>query len=141
MNTNNIFSGNTILVIDNDVVNFLILSAFLEGTAMTVLHAESSTEAIEFVDLDTPFDLIIVDVNPDSLKALKYIQHKLPDIPVVIHNYQSKQEMNSIIEHIHFDAILNKPPKKQDFINTLNSFIEPKEEESIKKVHYSYKIA
>ena len=141
MNTTHIFSGNSILIIDSDVINFLILSAFLEGTGMTVLHAENSTEALDFVELNTPFEMLIVDVNPDNLKALKYIQHKLPDIPVVIHNYQSKNELSQILEHIKFDAILKKPPEKQEFLKILHSLIGPAEKKDIRKNQYSYKIA
>ncbi|GAB4283194.1 MAG: hypothetical protein Kow0068_08010 [Marinilabiliales bacterium] len=123
MKIKNIFSGLSVLIIDSDILNFLVLSALLDETGITVLHAESSSEAVDFFDLDTPVDFIISDVNPDNLKAIKYIQNKQPDIPVFLQKQISNKNL-LIPEQILYNQIFTGTPAKDDFILMITNHLK-----------------
>ncbi|MFH2142882.1 MAG: response regulator [Bacteroidota bacterium] len=120
------FSGKTVLITEDDVLNFLVLSAFLEGTGATVLHAETGSEAIEYFDLDTEIDLVLIDVNlpgMDGLKVTKYIKHKHPDIPIIIHSSLTLEELKRMTLNTGYDDYIEKPVKKDDFLKKAEYYI------------------
>jgi CheY-like chemotaxis protein len=120
------FTGKTILITEEDTLNYLVLSAFLEGTGATVLHAENSDEAIEFFELDTNIDLVFMDLNLPKFKnkyPTKYIKEIHPNTPVIAHTNMPKAEVIRLNGRVCCDGYMPKPVQKEEFLEITNSFM------------------
>ncbi len=56
------FGGMQTLVVDNNVQNLLLITPLLEGWGLRVTAAADSGEAMEVLDDDGPFSLVLVDI-------------------------------------------------------------------------------
>lgn len=116
------FSGKTFLITEEDVLDFLLLSAFLEGTGATVLHAETGSETLEFFDLHTDIDLVLMDINlpgMDGLKTTKYIKHIKHDLPILVHSSISLNDIQEIALKAGCDGFIEKPVSKENFLDEI----------------------
>lgn len=57
-----VLTGRRVLIVDDDVRNIFALTAALEGCGMIVKFAESGKAAIEMLEADPAFDVVLMDV-------------------------------------------------------------------------------
>ncbi|MCP4131424.1 MAG: PAS domain S-box protein [bacterium] len=84
--TGGILSGKTILVVEDNAINFRLIYDALTMLGPTVAHAETGEEAIEMA-LSTAYDLILMDIQLpgiDGSKTMKRIQDSgTNQIPII----------------------------------------------------------
>jgi len=76
----------TILVTEDELINFLFIEELLSGFGIKVLHAKNGMESIEVLKLNQQINLILMDLKMpvmNGLDATIIIKEKYPDIPVI----------------------------------------------------------
>jgi len=76
----------TILVVEDDEVNFLFIEEILASINAKVLHAKNAFEAIEFCKNNQKIDLVLMDIklpDMDGYTATRKIKQLNPDLPVI----------------------------------------------------------
>ena len=82
------YSGHRVLLVDDDVRNLLELTPILEGWSVGVTAAGDGQEAIETLEDDTAFDLIVIDLAMPAMDGFKTVERirqdsRLNNTPVI----------------------------------------------------------
>ncbi len=120
----------TILVVDDNRVNRLLLARGLEHDGHTVVFAEHGGEALDLLRR-RPFDLMLLDVlmpELDGYGVLKELQRDLHlrDIPVIVTS--SLDELDSVVKCVEMGAedYLTKPVNPVLLNARINACLEKK---------------
>ncbi|MCM3786347.1 response regulator [Neobacillus mesonae] len=87
-NKETLFEGKRILLVDDDIRNVFALSSVLEGYRMEVTFAENGREAIEILERDSSYDLVLMDMmmpEMDGYEAMRRIR-EMPEfekLPII----------------------------------------------------------
>jgi two-component system, sensor histidine kinase and response regulator len=118
--------GKRILVVDDNVTNRAILKSQLEQWKLIPVLAESGQEAMEILENDAAFNLVLSDMQMpfmDGVELAQKINQLLPKIPVIllssIGNDFAKEH------HKLFKSILTKPIKQHVLSKHLLSGLQP----------------
>ena len=87
-NTDALFIGKKVLIVDDDVRNVFALTSALEANGMEVLFAENGREGIEALRAAGDVDLILMDVMMPEMDGYETTQaiRKLPEyekLPII----------------------------------------------------------
>jgi CheY-like chemotaxis protein len=119
--TNN--SGNqTILVAEDDNINFLLLKKILELKKYVVLRAINGQEAIDICKTNSAVDLVFMDIKMPVLngyEALKKIKEFLPDLPIIAQTAHSSLEDKEEMLQAGFTYYIIKPFDKEKIFKLL----------------------
>jgi signal transduction histidine kinase/CheY-like chemotaxis protein len=77
----------TILVAEDDVINFYVIQECLLALNCVIIHAENGLQAVELCEKNPSISLILMDVQMPVLngfEATKKIKKFRPDVPVII---------------------------------------------------------
>ncbi len=120
--------GNTILIIEDNVLNLELATDLLELNGCKVLQANSAEDGIRIAQTSNP-DLILMDISlpgmdglaaTKSLKACPVTRH-IPVIALTAHAMKGDEE---IALKAGCDAYLTKPIDTRKFIGTISHFLE-----------------
>ncbi len=128
--TDKIHTGNinkkTILIAEDNDLNYLLLKTILSKFDTTLLHAWNGKEAIEILSKEPAIDVILMDLKMpvmDGYEALAEIKRRHPGIPVVAQTaYTVRAELEDI-NKINFDGYVTKPIKISNLINVLKQVL------------------
>lgn len=84
-NKEELFEGKKILLVDDDIRNVFALSSVLEGYNMEVTFAENGREAIELLQQNPDFDLVLMDMmmpEMDGYEAMRRLR-EMPEFDVL----------------------------------------------------------
>jgi CheY-like chemotaxis protein len=80
------WSGKTILVVEDDLINYLYLEALLKRTNVRLIHAKNGEDALEIALLHPEINLMILDLRlpfMDGFAVASAIRKQNHDIPIV----------------------------------------------------------
>ncbi|MBP1153893.1 CheY-like chemotaxis protein/HAMP domain-containing protein [Paenibacillus sp. PvR098] len=72
-----VFTGKKVLLVDDDIRNIFALSNLLEGLDMQVAFAETGKQALELLDREPDFDIVLMDImmpvmdGYDAMRAIR----------------------------------------------------------------------
>ncbi|QBN18367.1 ATP-binding protein [Flavobacterium nackdongense] len=116
--------GETILVAEDDNINFLLLKRILELKKYTVLRATNGEEAVELCRLNSEIHLVFMDIKMPVLngfEAFKMIHALHPNLPVIAQTaYASADDFEKIIQ-AGFTAYVSKPLDKEKIFDLVDS--------------------
>ncbi len=117
--------GKRVLIVDDNPTNRRILKTQLEQWQIVPLLAPAGYEALELIESEEPFDLVITDMHMpgmDGLELSAKIREKYAHLPVIllssIGNEKKKRHAGL------FAAILTKPVKYQQLHNVVFSALQ-----------------
>jgi signal transduction histidine kinase len=108
------FSGHRILVVDNDLQSLLALTPQLETWGFEVIAAGDSQEAIETLNVEQDFSLILMDImmpEQDGYDTIKHIREKmgLTNLGIIVLSTKNTAEDRSNSLNAGANEILAKP--------------------------------
>lgn len=131
-------SGNeTILIAEDDNINFLLLKKILQLRNYTILRAHNGQEAVDICMVNRDIDLVFMDVKMpvmNGLDAFKIIRKFNPDLTVVAQTAYSSAEDKEMILNLGFKNYITKPLNREKIFELLDSFFMTKDDNKFKKM-------
>jgi signal transduction histidine kinase/CheY-like chemotaxis protein len=127
------FSKETILVAEDDSINFLLIKKILEQKNYTVLRASNGQEAVDMCKKSSAIDLVFMDMKMPILngfQAFEKIKEILPNLPVIAQTAYSSSEDKEKMMQAGFTAYIMKPINKEKLFDLLESIFQKKDVES-----------
>ncbi len=121
-----VMTGKTILIAEDDEINYMFLQAVLEKKGCRLIHAQNGKEAVELFTKNSDIDLIIMDLKMpvmNGIDATFKIKKINNTIPVIAHSaYVLNNEKEQSLAAGCADY-LPKPVKVEDLILTLEKHL------------------
>lgn len=123
-----IFANKTILIVEDDSINFLLLKKILESKDFKTLKAVNGKEAVAICRENTNIDLVFMDIKMpvmDGFQAFKIIHSFNPDLPIIAQTAHSSNEDKENIMQMGFTNYITKPLDKEKVFEILNDVFNP----------------
>ena len=121
------WSNKKILIAEDVETNYKLLFSFLSKTKVKIYWAKDGREAIDMVEKNPDFDLILMDINMPIMtghEALKHLIKKGYNMPVIAQTaYATEDQRYEIIDLGYSDYIL-KPITFQSLLQKLSKFLD-----------------
>ena len=118
-----ILETKTILIADDNKMNYILISKLLASYKCKILHAWNGKEAVDFfIDNKQHIDLILMDLNMpvlDGYMASKLIKEIDPNIPIIA---QTAYTLNRVVDNsllINFEGFISKPINTKKLIRII----------------------
>ncbi|MCB0804145.1 MAG: PAS domain S-box protein [Bacteroidales bacterium] len=103
--------GKTILVAEDEQVNYFFLYEMLKMSGARVIHASQGKEAVEMCGKN-PVDLVLMDIKMpvmDGYEATKILRKKHPEIPVIAQTAYVNSVDKQKVAEAGFTSYIEKP--------------------------------
>jgi signal transduction histidine kinase/CheY-like chemotaxis protein len=119
------FRGKTVLIAEDVLSNYQLLSAFLAKSDVNIIWAQNGVEAVDIFKSNRNIDIILMDVQMpimDGLKALENIRKLDSTIPIIINTafYVTDEMERSYLAGC--TDYMTKPLRKEDLLNKLSLY-------------------
>ena len=125
-----ISTGNqTILIAEDDKINFLLLKKILELKNYTILRAENGKEAVEICANNSDIDLVFMDIKMpvmNGYEAFEIINKSNPNLPIIAQTAHSSIEDKEKVAQAGFTNYITKPLDKERIYELLDSIFKIK---------------
>ncbi len=124
------FSDKVVLVVEDNVISFKLISAVLKQVKANVVHASNGRMAIDACGSDEHFDLVLMDMQMpevDGLEATRQIKQIRPGLPVVATTANTYDENAEACREAGCDAFLTKPLQFRKMFELMQSFFDRQE--------------
>ncbi|PKB17828.1 ATP-binding protein [Flavobacterium sp. 5] len=121
--TNKNSDSKTILVAEDDNINFLLLKTILELKKHTVLRARNGQEVVDINASNLEIDLIFMDIKMpvlDGYEAFEMIKKENPNRIVIAQTAHSSSEVKEKIMKAGFSGYITKPLDKEKIYEIIN---------------------
>ena len=121
------FSGKIILVVEDNLISFKLISAVLTQVQAEVVHASNGRRAIELCETDAHYDLVLMDMQMpevNGLEATRVIKQMRPDLVVVATTANAYEEDEIACRKAGCNAFITKPLKFQMLFELMQSFFD-----------------
>lgn len=109
----------TILIAEDEQINFLFLHEMLLDTGRNIIHAQNGREAVELCATNHDIKLVIMDVKMpkmDGYTATKEIKKIRPDLPIIAQTAFALAHERQRAMQAGCDDYIAKPFNEADFI-------------------------
>ncbi|MDD3320554.1 MAG: response regulator [Paludibacter sp.] len=117
----------TILIADDDEMNYILLTFMLEETTVSIVRAENGAEAVDLCKSDKKIDLILMDVKMpimDGIDATRAIKSFRPNLPIIIQSAHILEEVKQNCFAAGCDNFFDKPFDENIFYNVIDSHLK-----------------
>ena len=117
----------TILIAEDEDINFQYLQALVSDFAEKVLRARNGSEAIAICQNNKSIDLVLMDIGMpliDGLQATREIKKFAPDLPILAQTAFSMPEEFERVKKAGCDAIITKPFRRDSFTKTISKYLK-----------------
>jgi len=114
-----------ILVAEDELGNFILISALIEDTGIQITHAINGREAVELSKKEQ-FDIIFMDLKMpvmDGFEATNEIRKHNKEITIIAQTAYAFRREECIAAG--FTDYVSKPFNEEQLINTLSPYIKP----------------
>jgi len=119
-------NSTTILVAEDEEVNFYFLEIILKKLNYKLLHSKDGEETIELCKANNEIDLVLMDIKMpkmDGYSAAKIIKGFRPNLPIIAQSAYINEFTVDTYNEEAFDDYISKPIKKNILIQKLVKFI------------------
>jgi PAS domain S-box-containing protein len=125
-----LFDGKTILVVEDEANNYVLIEELLSSMKLKVVKAENGLEAVNICAGQNSPDLVLMDIKMpvmDGMEATKKIRERNQDLPIIaLTAYVFETEKERILAS-GCNACLEKPIRKHALYETLVKYLVPKD--------------
>ena len=121
----------TILIAEDDNINFLLMKKILQLRNYTVLRAHNGQEAVDICAVNKDIDLVFMDVKMpimNGLEAFSIIKKTNPDIIAIAQTAFASVEDKEMILSLGFKNYVTKPLKREKIFELLDEYLAVKHE-------------
>lgn len=115
-----------VLVVEDEVPNFVVLEKYLEGTGAEIVWAKDGRSAIDrFVEIE--FDLVLLDIKIPILGGLEVLSHIRSvdtEIPVIVQTAFAMDEDRKVARELGASAFIAKPFTKGDLVKVVLGILD-----------------
>ncbi|MGE4568563.1 MAG: PAS domain S-box protein [Bacteroidales bacterium] len=107
-----LFQSTTILVAEDEDLNYLLIKELLSRLSLTILRAENGKMAVELVRKHPEINLILMDIRMpvmDGFEATQIIRAEHPDMPVIAITAYAHNEEEQKVHQSGFSDYISKP--------------------------------
>lgn len=128
MNATNVLEGKNILIVDDDRINILALTAVLKAKKPNIFVAHNGIECLNQLEKTPQINLILLDLmmpNLDGYQTLKKLNAcpKTKNIPVIIVTARVIRGEKEKLINAGACAYIEKPILYDELINSIQQFI------------------
>jgi len=117
----------TILIAEDDNINFLLFQKIIQATNYTVVRAINGLEAVDVCLSNPNIDLVLMDIKMpimNGFEALEKIKIIRPELVVVAQTaYASKDDEERIFK-AGFSGYITKPISRDRLFEVINQFLK-----------------
>jgi signal transduction histidine kinase/ActR/RegA family two-component response regulator len=117
----------TILIAEDDNINFLLIQKIMQLKQFNIIRASDGQEAVDICRENDSIDLILMDIKMPRLngyEAFKLIKEIRPHIKVIAQTAYSSIEDKLKIDEFGFDGYISKPIDKEKLFNLIDKLTE-----------------
>jgi signal transduction histidine kinase len=118
--------GLTILVAEDDEINFMYIKEIFKGTGTEIIHAVNGKEAVEICRNNNNVALVLIDIKMpvmNGYEAIKQIRELRPNIPIIAQTaFALSNEMLKAFNAGSNDYI-SKPFKKEQLLSLVARYL------------------
>ena len=114
--------GKTILIVEDEEINFILLNEYLKNTKADIIWAESGENSIEICENNSLIDLVLMDIRLpgiDGLETAKHIKTIRPDLKIIAQTAFAFSDDREKITKSYCDDYLPKPIIFNDLIDAI----------------------
>ncbi len=120
------WESRTILVVEDDRINFKVIEAMLKNTKVNIIHADNGLQAIEYVNLNPEIELILMDMHlPEmsGLEATQIILRNRPGVPIIAQTANAMYEDKYRCLEIGCVDYISKPITMNNLYTTIAKYL------------------
>jgi CheY-like chemotaxis protein len=117
----------TILIVEDDQINYQLLEVVLKRTGVNLLHAVTGKDAVRFCEDQQQIDLVLMDVQlpeMNGFEAIKLIRQSHPDIPIIVQTANSMNEEKNRADEAGCQGFMTKPISLNKFMSEVDKFMQ-----------------
>ncbi|MCB8963770.1 MAG: tetratricopeptide repeat protein [Bacteroidales bacterium] len=110
--TKNRWANKTILVVEDDLINFHYIKALMQQTGVRLIHVKNAEDAIDVCTINTNINLILIDIQlpfMNGIEATRIIRKKNATIPIIAQSANSPTNGNAEYIEAGCNAFISKP--------------------------------
>jgi CheY-like chemotaxis protein len=121
------FSGRSVLVVEDNIISFKLISTVLSKVNVTVSHASNGQKAIEMCRGDHHFDMVVMDIQMPELngiEATRAIKKLRPALPVIAATANTFDDERAACREAGCDGYINKPLQFRKLFELMQSLFD-----------------
>jgi CheY-like chemotaxis protein len=121
------WENKTILIGEDEPVNFKLLEMIFMKTRAKLLHGKTGLEVIEILKNNPQVSLILMDIKMpdlDGLEATQEIRKFNAEIPIIAQTAYALEEEKTRCMESGFSGYVTKPINRKSLINLIQSFFD-----------------
>jgi signal transduction histidine kinase len=125
INKHSTASKQTILIAEDDDINFFYFKALLASQLIEIIHAKNGLEAVKLCQNHPEIELVLMDLKMpemDGFEATRQIKAIRKNLPVIAITAYCESEDKRMALQAGCNEFITKPVKKEYFIKKLEEF-------------------
>lgn len=123
-----LFEGKKIMLVDDDIRNVFALSSVLEGYNMEVTFAENGREALELLEADPNFDLVLMDMmmpEMDGYEAMRRLRQmpQFEKMPIIALTAKAMKEDRAKCIEAGASDYMKKPIQTEQLLSLMRVWL------------------
>lgn len=117
----------TILIGEDEPVNYKLLEMILMKTKARLLHGNTGAEVVEILKANPQVSLILMDIKMpdlDGVEATLEIRKFNPEIPIIAQTAYALEEEKTKCMESGFNGYVTKPINRKNLISLMQSFFD-----------------
>ena len=123
---NNIWKGKTILIAEDEIVNYMFLEVLFEETGAILKHAADGRQAIDAVKSNPDISIVLMDIkmpNINGLDATRQIKSIRPQLPIIAQTAYAMQDDEYKALQAGCNDYISKPIDANKLISMMKKYL------------------
>ena len=123
---NDIWKGKSILIAEDEIVNYMFLEVLFEETGAVLIHAGDGRQAIDAVKNNPDINIVLMDIkmpNINGLDATRQIKAMRPQLPVIAQTAYAMQDDEYKALQAGCNDYISKPIDANKLINMMKKYL------------------
>ena len=121
------WSDKTVLIAEDEEVNFIYLQTALSKTKVNILRAKNGEEAVELARVNPNIDLVLMDIKMpkmDGIEATRSIKSFRNDLIIIAQTAFAMEEDRQNCYSVGVDGFLAKPVRYKLLFDTMSRYLD-----------------